>query len=108
MHWLAYNLTRKVMAQAAITREKLPRELSFVGALAAINGARSLASVADAATLSLHAKTRHIGITWSRVGHRPNRVEPRAIKRRPKPHKLLNPAARGSAPKLIGTRGTRC
>ena len=24
------------------------------------------------------------------VGDRPNRVEPRAIKRRPKPHKLLN------------------
>ena len=23
------------------------------------------------------------------IGHRPNRVEPRAIKRRPKPHKLL-------------------
>jgi len=24
-----------------------------------------------------------------RIGHRPNRVEPRAIKRRPKPHKWL-------------------
>jgi hypothetical protein len=24
-----------------------------------------------------------------RVGHRPNRVEPRAVKRRPKPHPLL-------------------
>ena len=24
-----------------------------------------------------------------RVGHRPNRIEPRAVKRRPKPHPLL-------------------
>ena len=28
-------------------------------------------------------------IADTRVGHRPDRVEPRAIKRRPKPHKLL-------------------
>ena len=37
IHWLAYNLIRKVMAQAALTREKLPRELSFVSALAAVS-----------------------------------------------------------------------
>ena len=40
VHWLAYNLLRKVMAQAALTHEKLPRELSFVAALAAVSGAR--------------------------------------------------------------------
>ncbi len=108
MHWLAYNLTRKVMAQAAINREKLPRELSFVSALAAVNGAWSLASVADAATLSLHAKTQHIGIAWSRVGHRPNRVEPRAIKRRPKPHKLLNQPREEARAELLGMHGTHC
>ena len=39
IHWLAYNLIRKVMAQAAIHHEKLPRELSFASALAAVNGA---------------------------------------------------------------------
>ena len=36
------------------------------------------------------AETQHVGIATSRVGHRPNRVEPRAIKRRPKAHKLLS------------------
>jgi hypothetical protein len=108
MHWLAYNLTRKVIAQAALQHEKLPRELSFASALAAVTGAWSLASVADASTLSEHAKAQRIGITWSRVGHRPNRVEPRAIKRRPKPHKLLNLPRDEARAKLIGTRGTRC
>jgi len=89
------------MAQAALTHEKLPRELSFVAALAAVTGAWALASVADAATLSRHAKTQLDGITWFRVGHRPNRVEPRAIKRRPKPHKLLQSPREEARAKLI-------
>jgi hypothetical protein len=46
MHWLAYNVTRKVIAQAALLHEKLPRELSFAGALTAVTGAYELASVA--------------------------------------------------------------
>jgi hypothetical protein len=108
MHWLAYNLTRKVMAQAALLHEKLPRELSFASALAAIAGAWALASVADTATLSQHAKTQHLGITWTLVGRRPNRVEPRAIKRRPKSHKLLNQPREEARAKLIGAGGTRC
>ncbi len=108
MHWLAYNLTRKVMAQAALRHEKSPRELSFFSALAAVTGAWALASVADASMLSQHATAQHIGITWSRVGHRPNRVEPRAIKRRPKSHKLLNRPREEARAKLIGMHGTRC
>jgi len=108
MHWLAYNLIRKVMAQAALTQEKLPRELSFASALTAVTGAWELATVADPSTLSLHAKTQHLGITWSLVGHRPNRVEPRAIKRRPKPHRLLTQPREEARAKLIGTHGTRC
>ena len=105
VHWLAYNLIRKVMAQAALGHEKLPRALSFASALAAIAGAWALASVADASMLCLHAKAQHRGIAWSRVGHRPNRVEPRAIKRRPKAHKLLNRPRAEARAKLIGARG---
>ena len=77
-------------------------------ALAAVNGAWALASVADAATLSLHAKTQHLGVTWYPVGKRPNRVEPRAIKRRPKPHKLLTQPREEARAKLIAGGGTRC
>jgi putative transposase len=106
VHWLAYNLIRKVMAQAALHHERLPRELSFASALAAITGAWALASVANASMLSSHAKSQHRGIAWSRVGHRPNRVEPRAIKRRPKSHKLLNRPRAEARTKLLGSRGT--
>jgi putative transposase len=108
VHGLAYNLIRKVMAQAALTGEKLPRELSFASALGAVTGAWELASVANASMLSQHAKAQHGGITWSRVGHRPNRVEPRAIKRRPKPHRLLNRPREEARAKLIGAGRTRC
>jgi hypothetical protein len=107
VHWLAYNLIRKVMAQAALSHEKLPRELSFASALAAVAAAWALASVANPSMLSRHAQAQHRGIASSRVGHRPNRVEPRAIKRRPKPHKLLTRPRAEARAKLIGTRGTR-
>jgi putative transposase len=106
VHGLAYNLIRKVMAQAALAQEKLPRELSFAGGLAAVAGAWMLASVANASLLSLHATTQHRAIVWSCVGHRPNRVEPRAIKRRPKPHKLLNEPRAEARAKLLAAPGT--
>ena len=105
MHWLAYNLIRKVMAQAALAHEKLPRQLSFVGALAAVTGTWTLASVADASALSRHAKSQHQAVAWHRVGHRPNRVEPRAVKRRPKPHRLLTRPREEARAKLIAARG---
>jgi hypothetical protein len=88
-HWLAYNLIRKVMAQAALSRGKLPRELSFASALSAVASGWANGSVAGTSLLSELAAAQHRSIAWSRVGHRPNRVEPRAIKRRPKSHKLL-------------------
>jgi hypothetical protein len=108
VHWLAYNQIRKVMAQAALGDGKLLRELSFASALAAVTGAWELASVADASLLFRHAEAQHRGIASSRAGHRPNRVEPRAVKRRPKPHRLLTRPRGEARAKLLAARGTRC
>jgi putative transposase len=108
VHWLAYNLIRKVTAQAALSHETLPRQLSVAGELASVAGAWSLASVADASLLSMHATTQHRGIAWSRVGHRPDRVEPRAIKRRPKSHKLLNQPRDEARAQLTAADATPC
>jgi hypothetical protein len=45
----------------------------------------------------------HSDLAGQRVGDRPDRVEPRAIKRRPKPHKLLTkPRAQARAELLTG------
>lgn len=86
VHLLAYNLIRLMMAQAALRTDTRPRQLSFKH------------------TLQLWIAWEHHGhggncdstreglwglIAQQRVGNRPGRLEPRAIKRRPKPYPLL-------------------
>ena len=105
VHWLAYNLIRKLMTQAALTRERLPRAMSFAAALAAVATAWDHATAADAELLSKLAALQLDAIAASRAGNRPDRVEPRAIKRRPKPHKLLTkPRAAARAELLSADR----
>ncbi len=85
VHLLAYNLVRAVIAQAACSHNLLPRQLSFKAALQLLN----------AFEMNLrhdHAMTRTqllAAVGSRRLAHRPHRVEPRAVKRRPKPHPLL-------------------
>ena len=86
---LGYNLIRQSLLAAALAAKRSPRQLSFTAALQTIAASWATLAVCDAA----HAVTlialalRHLAT--HRVGDRPNRTEPRAIKRRPKPHKLL-------------------
>jgi hypothetical protein len=89
MHLLAYNLIRAVMAEAALTHGLSPREVSFKGAWQTLCAYRPLIERATAAQLSRLYEQVLGAIAQHRVGHRPNRYEPRAIKRRPKPHALL-------------------
>jgi hypothetical protein len=88
-HWLAYNLIRKTIAQAALVKERLPRQISFAGARQTIVASWDLLTGAPAKTVHALAPVQFAAIAAHKVGHRPNRVEPRAIKRRPKPHRLL-------------------
>ncbi len=107
VHWLAYNLIRKVMAQAALCERRVPRELSFAAAVVAIGSAWDHASLADRHTLTALAQIQWRLIAWHEVGHRPNRVEPRAIKRRPKEHQLLRKPRAEARAELLHTRGKR-
>jgi hypothetical protein len=85
---LAYNLIRQTMLQAALEANVSPRSLSFTAALQTLAAAGMVAAVsAGDLSLLIEMKLRHIA--GHRVGRRPGRIEPRAIKRRPKPHKLL-------------------
>jgi hypothetical protein len=86
IYLLAYNLIRLLMAQAASLADILPRQLSFKHTVQLWmawqkNGA---ASYDDGQLAGLF-----ILIAQQRVGNRPGRVEPRAVKRRPKPFPLL-------------------
>ena len=88
-HWLAYNLIRKTIAQAALVHEKLPRQLSFAAGLDAVAAAWDHATIAADPLLAALAAAQFRLIASHHVGNRPNRVEPRAVKRRPKPLPLL-------------------
>ena len=89
MYVLVYNLIRGVMATAAVHAGLVPRMLSFTGALQAVNvfGMALLFAAVSARPALLEAL--YGTISAHRVGQRPDRVEPRAVKRRPKPHPLL-------------------
>ncbi|SRR6266849_433880 len=86
---LAYNLIRQTMLEAALACGRSPRELSFTAALQKIAASWATLPVCDENMLVLVITTHLEHLASHRVGHRPNRVEPRAVKRRPKPHKLL-------------------
>jgi len=79
---LAYNMIRLLMAQAALQAGVLPRELSFkhTGQVwLAWNRQQFLSDAPEDLTELFRL------IAYVRVGKRPGRIEPRAIKRRPKP-----------------------
>jgi hypothetical protein len=86
---LAYNLIRQSMLEAALAAQLSPRQLSFTAAMQKIAASWATLAVCDAEQLVqlIAIALRHLAT--NRVGHRPDRTEPRAIKRRPKPHKLL-------------------
>jgi hypothetical protein len=86
---LAYNLIRQSMLEAARAAKLSPRQLSFTAAMQKIAASWAILAVCDATQLVhlIGIALRHLA--KHRVGDRPDRIEPRAIKRRPKPHKLL-------------------
>lgn len=88
-HLLVYNLIRETMAQAAAQHNRLPRDISFKGTLQTLNAFRN--TLRTAATQDMHRIFSVLldAIASHRVGDRPGRFEPHAIKRRPKPHDLL-------------------
>jgi Transposase DDE domain len=87
-HLLVYNLIRGVMAQAAEEHGADPRDFSFKGALQALAAfAERLLEARGEVVADLY-EWLLLTIGAHQVGGRPDRVEPRARKRRPKnyPH----------------------
>ena len=89
VYFLAYNLLRWAMAKAALLADVLPRVLSFTGTK------RLLSAFADQLRRTSGDEMRPLIATVTariatlRLPHRPDRVEPRAKKRRPKNLPLL-------------------
>ena len=104
-HLLIYNVVHNVMAQAARLESLRPDEISFKGALQTINGflpeMRAVHTSEEAQVLwevLLWAVSEH------RVGNRPDRYEPRAVKRRHKGFPYLT-VPRAEARRHLRQRG---
>jgi len=86
---LAYNLIRRTMLQSAIAVERSPRQLSFTAALQSVAAGWMAIVLCSDRVAAILIQTTLDNLGDYIVGDRPGRTEPRAVKRRPKPHRLL-------------------
>jgi len=89
MHMLAYNLISALKVHAAQLKDLQPRAISFKGTLQTLTAFREVLTACSRKNLPYLCQRMLTAIAAHRVGDRPGRQEPRAIKRRPKPHDLL-------------------
>lgn len=98
-HLLAYNLIRGLMAEAARVEKVKPRTLSFMGAVHTTRAFEE-SHLYEATQIEADLPRLLELIGEKRLEHRPDRYEPRAVKRRPKPYHLLT-MTRKAARRLI-------
>lgn len=108
VYLLAYNLVRSLMVRAAAGRRILARALSFKGSvqlLQAFQQTLRLAGNRRATIMSAHL----IGaVSLMRLPVRPGRVEPHAVKRRPKNHALLTMPRHVARAAILKARRKHC
>ena len=85
VYLLAYNLIRLMMAQSALLSDIAPRTISFKHCLQLWVLSVPHVNTVDEEQLAM----LWLMMAQQRVGNRPGRIEPRAVKRRPKAFPLL-------------------
>jgi hypothetical protein len=88
-HLLVYNLLRATMAQAALQHGVVPRQVSLQGTRQTLAAFHNLLAQRSSTARECIVPIVLRAIASHRVGTRPDRYEPRACKRRPKPYPLL-------------------
>jgi hypothetical protein len=99
---LAYNLIRRTILQSARKSGQSPRTLSFSAGLQAVGASYQVIAVCSDTVAARLVEVELENLTCHTVGHRPGRVEPRAVKRRPKPHDLLTQPREQARAELLG------
>ena len=89
VYFLAYNLVRWAMAKAALLAGILPRALSFTGAKRLLNVFADQLRRTSSDEIHVLITTVLRCMATLRLPQRPDRIEPRAKKRRPKNLPLL-------------------
>jgi hypothetical protein len=100
-HLLAYNLIRGVMAEAASRHAVAPRQLSLQGARQTLEAFRGALSGATRGAAAVLIDVELGAIASHRVGDRPDRVEPRVVKRRPKAYPRMQEPRRIAKKRLL-------
>jgi putative transposase len=101
---LAYNLIRRTMLQAARASGISPCALSVTVAMQSIAATWLVIVQSNEATAALLIESAWSNLAEHVIGKRPGRVEPRAVKRRPKPHDLLTKPRHEARAELIGAK----
>lgn len=104
MKLLAYNLVRTTMAQAGQEAGLQPREISFTGALQTINAFAPMLQQARESDQPALIMVILRSMAAHRVGDRPDRYEPRAVKRRAKPIALLTVPREQARRRLVSAK----
>jgi len=103
-HFLAYNLLRTVQAQAAEKHDCKPWQISFKGTLQTLSAfAEVLAQVPLEGWQEVYDQVLRAIVTHQ-VGDRPDRIEPRAVKRRPKVYRLLTEPREAARAREVSSR----
>jgi hypothetical protein len=94
-HILGYNLIRTIIAQAASTHDLEPRTIRFKGAIQTLEAFQPLIALqGDRDRMHRESLYQQLldAIATHRVADRPDRIEPRVRKRRPKKYdSMLEP-----------------
>lgn len=98
---LAYNLIRLLMAESALRAHLQPRQLSFKHALQMWIAWSQRKHKSNATE---HTETLFFLIAQIRVGDRPGRIEPRAVKQRPKAFPRLQAPRKEERERLMKCR----
>jgi Transposase DDE domain len=99
---LGYHLVRKVSCQAALAAGKQPRQISFTATLQAVREAWASLTHGRSGARRVLGEALLVALGKEEVGDRPNRCEPRAIKRRPKNQALLMVPREQARAELLG------
>jgi hypothetical protein len=92
VHLLGYHLVRQTLAEAARSAGVTPRHVSFAGALQTLEAFRWLLQCSAGEGFRFACRVLYLAVGTHRIGHRPDRVEPRRVKRRVQLYPWLNQA----------------
>jgi len=90
IHFLAYNFIRVIIAEACKKHNEFPWKISFKGSVQLINSfIPHFLNSSEKKNKILYDEMLKLMIR-NKIGNRPGRIEPRAVKRRPKAFPLLS------------------